>query len=56
MLRLYFDRKLLAVLRKEEALKTQNTKTIPAEQSAVRVFKNSQNEDLRAGLRRLRAS
>jgi len=53
MLRLYFDRKLLAVLRKEEALKTQNTKTIPAAQSAVRVFKN---EDLRAGLRRLRAS
>ncbi len=56
MLRLYFDRKLLALLRKEEAMKTENTKTMPAAQSAVRVFKKSASEDLKAGLKRLRAS
>jgi len=56
MLRLYFDRKLLAQLRKEEAMKTELIKTMPAAQSSVKAFKNSLSEDLKAGLKKLRAS
>jgi hypothetical protein len=56
MLRLYFDRKLLAQLRKEEAMKTEHAKTIPAGQSSINLFKNSLREDQKAELKRLRAS